>query len=686
MSRRPAIPFAGLLVLLAAAEIAWFAWFVALTLPNAGRNLSRWQLALVALPGIASPSTIGSGLSKLSRVEWLPQRLPILASAAWIGAGAIGIGYLILRALRLRDGFGKAERLAIAFGLGVAALGALALIAGRLGWLSPWPARIALALPVVAESICRFARRPGSEPTAWRWPSMAGLLLVATPFLVPALLSAMLPTIDYDALEYHLQGPKEYFQNGRISFLPHNVYTSMPFGVEMLHLLGMHVSGDWWTGALAGQVLIWAHAPMSAILLASTATRWATPRAGWVAAVAYLATPWIFRMASLPYVEGPLCYQHAALIALASRAWDAEEGPAGRLWAAVGLMAGSSLATKYPALISAVIPFSGLAMAAASRLRSPSIAARFGVGVLLIAGPWLAKNLVDHGNPVYPLAGKIFGGSPWSPAREAQWSAAHGPKAITAGDILKDSTDVAGRSDWQSPLYGALGPLALLRRGSRRRAAALMAYVGYIFLTWWLFTHRLDRFWLPMLPGLAILAGLGADWTPRRAWSLILVPVVSGGVFLGLAHSWTDLTAFNDWTADLTVLRSSVPRMLNPALKRLDDMLPPDARPLLVGQAAVFPMNHPIAYNTVFDDDIFESIAKGRTPEQVREELARRGITHIYLDQFEVDRHRKPGGYGFTDFVQPAEFGRLVDAGVLGPARILDDRGERLLYEVLPAR
>ena len=52
------------------------------------------------------------------------------------------------------------------------------------------------------------------------------------------ILGSMLPAIDFDVLEYHLQGPKEYFQAGRIAFLPHNVYTNMPFGVEMLHLLG----------------------------------------------------------------------------------------------------------------------------------------------------------------------------------------------------------------------------------------------------------------------------------------------------------------------------------------------------------------------------------------------------------------------------------------------------------------
>lgn len=686
MNRRPFLAFAVFLALIGLAECAWFAWFVSVPLPNAGRGLTRWQLALVALPGIADSSSIGLGLVKLSRVEWLPQRLPILASAGWIAAGAVALGFLILRGLQLRDAWTRAERLAIAFGLGVASLGVLTLIAGRLGLLAPWAVRIAIGVPIAAEAIGWVRRRPQAEPAAGRWPATIGLIALAAWFLVPSLLSAMLPTIDYDALEYHLEGPKEYFQNGRITFLPHNVYTSMPFNVEMLHLLGMHVSDDWWVGALVGQVLIWAHAPMAAILIGSTASRWASPRAGWVASAAYLSTPWIFRMAAIPYVEGPLCYQHAALIAIASRAWSAEPKQARRAWVVAGLIAGSSLATKYPALISAVIPFGLLATAAAVRLRSPILLAGFATGWLLIAGPWLVKNEVDHGNPVYPLASRVFGGSPWGPAREAKWSAAHGPKAISAGALVRDAVDVAGRSDWQSPLFVALAPLALLRRGSRRQAVAVAVYVAYIFLTWWLFTHRLDRFWLPMLPGLAILAGLGADWTDRRAWSLVLAVVATLGVFLGLAHSWTVLTAFNDWTDDLTVLRSSVPEMLNPAMKRLDDMLPPSARPLLIGQAAVFPMNHPIVYNTVFDDEIFETIARGKTPQEVREEFARRGISHVYLDQFEVDRHRKPGGYGFTDFVQPAEFRRLIDAGVLGPPRALDDQGERLLYEVLPAR
>ena len=102
--------------------------------------------------------------------------------------------------------------------------------------------------------------------------------LVIAPFLVIMLLGAMLPAVDFDVLEYHLQGPKEYYQAGRIAFLPHNVYTNMPFGVEMLHLMGMEVLGDWWWGGLVGQLLVALFAPAAAVLIAAAAGRAGTPR------------------------------------------------------------------------------------------------------------------------------------------------------------------------------------------------------------------------------------------------------------------------------------------------------------------------------------------------------------------------------------------------------------------------
>jgi hypothetical protein len=517
----------------------------------------------------------------------------------------------------------------------------------------------------------------------WSWTSILGFAVVAGPFLWIMALGAMLPTVDFDAIEYHLQGPKEYFQAGRIAFLRHNVYTSMPFGIEMLHLLGMEVVDDWWLGALVGQLLIALFAPMAAILIGLVAGRIGSNRAAWVAGVAYLTTPWIYRLGVLPYVEGPLCFYHAALIWAVART----RGDLLRTGLLAGLLAGGAMAIKYPALVSAVIPFSIWALWVSWRAQDGRVALAFGLGVIVVMAPWLGKNVIDTGNPVYPLGYKVFGGRHWDPDRDAKWSAAHGPKPIVAREFVRSIVDVAGRSDWQSPVFAALAPLAFLRRLWRKQAGWLALFSAYIFLTWWLFTHRLDRFWLPILPSLAILAGLGADWIDSSArwwlrwtWSGWLAIALGISITTNLVYCSTALAGLNDWMGDLIKLRKEVPQMVNPPLSRLDSELPAGARPLLVGQAAVFHLNRPIVYNTVFNEETIETIAKGRTPREVGGALQTLGVTHVYVDWFEVERYRSPGNYGFTPFVTPAVFAGLVEAGVLKPPVRLGLRQE--LYQV----
>ena len=281
------------------------------------------------------------------------------------------------------------------------------------------------------------------------------------------------------------------------------------------------------------------------------------------------------------------------------------------------------------------------------------------LGVGLVMTPWMARNLIDTGNPVYPLGYQVFGARHWDPARDAKWSAAHGRKPIEAWAFVRSVVDVAGRSDWQSPLFLALGPLAFLRRDRRRSAAWLAGLSAYLFMTWWLLTHRLDRFWLPMLPALAILAGLGADWVRAWTWTVMLAVLMSLTIGLSAVYCSTALAGLNEWTGDLIELRTSVPAMLNPPLARLDRLLEPGKKPLLVGQAAVFHLNRPIVYNTVFNEETIETLARGRTPAELNRELRRLGISDVYVDWHEIERYRSPGNYGFTPFVHPRAVRRL---------------------------
>ncbi|HEY2158857.1 MAG TPA: glycosyltransferase family 39 protein, partial [Isosphaeraceae bacterium] len=579
------------MAVLAVVELAWLAWALNVPLINANsaakpgdpliaRSFFLWHFLPAVLPGLSwRDSFLGGAVADLSHLENLPQRLPIVLAAGLIVFSGVALGMLVLRALGLHRRWSCLERIGVGFGLGMTGLGLFALLMGRAGLLSSWSARVGLVVPIVVGAVFLLRERMPADTGSRTNPShpellsAVGFFLIVGPFLVVMALGAMLPTIDFDAIEYHLEGPKEYFLAGRIGFLPHNVYASMPFGVEMLHLLGMHVLGDWWSGALAGQLVVASFAPMAGLMVWLTARRWGSPRAGWVAAVIYLTTPWTYRLAAIPYVEGPLCYYHAALVWAAGIAWGERRGKA---WLVVGLLAGGAMAIKYPALISAVVPFGLMAVAAglrgwfgarekpvaspdpppypppqggrvssssASEESSPSPLAgegrvrggtvsslgkrlspviAFGLGVAIVMAPWLLKNVVDTCNPVYPLGYRVFGGHDWDDAREAKWVNAHGPKPIGARAFIASALEVAGRSDWQSIAIFALAPLAFLRPGSRRAAWAIGGYVLYLFLTWWLLTHRLDRFWLPLLPGLAVLAGLGADWTRGRAWTALV--------------------------------------------------------------------------------------------------------------------------------------------------------------------
>jgi hypothetical protein len=77
---------------------------------------------------------------------------------------------------------------------------------------------------------------------------------------------------------------------------------------------------------------------------------------------------------------------------------------------------------------------------------------------------------------------------------------------------------------------------------------------------------------------------------------------------------------------------------------------------------------------------MFETLTRGRSAVEVRDALKHLGITHIYVDWQEIERYRSPSNYGFTPFVSPGEFERLVREGVLGRAEAVAEKRE--LFEV----
>ena len=351
---------------------------------------------------------------------------------------------------------------------------------------------------------------------------------LAVPFVLVIVGGALLPPVDFDVLEYHLQVPREWVQSGRIAFLPHNVYGNMPLGAETLAALTMALSpGElgWWWGALAGKLVMAGFAPLAAVLLVAAGRRFASPQAGIVAALIYLSTPWIVLVSVNGLNEGVIAYYLLAA-AYAAKLWlDAQQtDPAaarGYVWLA-GWMAGSAVACKYTSVVFVVMPLLVLVAVVSRRGGLVRAVLAFVLAVTCACGLWLAKNGVQTGNPVYPLLAQCVR-RPHAHAGERRAVPAGAPSAgrcggtsLLAATGLGVAAAVAGRQPLAQPADRFPSRRSIvLRRRTLRQAAFWLLGLLYVVAAWWLCTHRLERFLVPAWPLLALAAGIGATWSVR---------------------------------------------------------------------------------------------------------------------------------------------------------------------------
>jgi len=641
-------------------------------------------------------------------------------------------------------GFGRrsaAQQACIATALGLGLLSLFTLVLGVAGVLNRPAAWILLAIGGVAGlarlyvgQAERTARRdraatgkqPGptgvAAPSAT--PQSAGqlavralLLLLLTVPLVVALFGASLPpgvlwpeeANGYDVLEYHLQGPREYYDAGRITFLSHNVYTSFPQQMEMLYLLLMHLAGNPYAAAIPAQLL---HAACGILTVAALAA-WTKP--GWARYLVILlagSTPWLAYLGCLAYVENGMLFFAAVAAGLVIDLCREQQGADWRAILTAGLCAGLAGGCKYTALVFIAL---GLALAwlvamRASLSRRARSVAVFGVGVLVAFCPWLVRNVAFTGNPVYPLAYEWFDGKSWSTAQAQQWSAGHrirpaqdtpaGRLTIAAHELfgrvrseadVSQFTDPPTHSRFRPALFGqALFLLALagIVLGRSRHAAMLTIWTVLVVLGWICLTSIPGRFAVPLIVPLALLGGeCVADDRSRLKWPILLV-VLAGALFNDISLGGR-LREHNEyWKARAGV---SIPALVGQTsifvdANLLTQELPADASAWLVGEAAVFYVDRRIHYTVPFSRDPWLEFAGGAEPHECLDWLRERGVSHVVFSWSEIVRLRAT--YGFSDLVAPQWVARLEQAGLrLAKSEESPSGGVPVeIYEVPPAR
>ncbi len=412
------------------------------------------------------------------------------------------------------------ERWALGATLGLGLLGSVVFGLGAVGGLYPAVAYLLLGVLGVAggPEVRTLVRglRPRLHPMPgnrirwlWLYAGLVGLLSLG---------AALLPPTAWDALVYHLQGPRLHVEAHRLIAVPENFYLNSPAQVEMLFTWGLLLQGD-----LLAQLLHWVFWPLTAILLYALVRRNGNPEVGGWAVALWASVPFAGELAGVAYVDVGLT---AFVLGSAYAFLKWTESQNARWLTLAALFLGLAMATKYTAvtwlgLLALLVVYHG-----ARDQKRPvgwvvSQATKMGMIAALPVLPWLVKNWIVTGNPVYPF---LWGGVGWNETRAAWllWPG-HGysrnlldylalPWTMTVTGVSR----TAAFDATTGPLLLCLAPWVVLFRGLPKAVRYALILIGGQWVLFALLIGRYvylaeTRLLLPAFPLLCLVAAFVLD-------------------------------------------------------------------------------------------------------------------------------------------------------------------------------
>jgi hypothetical protein len=587
-------------------------------------------LQTAAFPPLASlAATLGGKLAHLAlfAVFWL----------AVYGVGR-GIAYALFRK--------QAPPPEVSLALGVVAFVYLAfgMCAARLAY----GAVVKVFVVAAAAAGLFFGRREWARLPArlGRWVaelevSTAALVVGGAVVVLPLALSAAHPPTFVDALVYHLAVPQAYAQAHGFTYLPYNLYASMPLGGSLFYV-----------GPLLWDGLICANASHLVVTVAAVAVtyrlarRWLGQFFAALAALLLLLTPIVFK------VVGGAQNDHFLLLFVVTFLYfyfgAAEvEGPARRRrYLASGLFLGAALAVKYVAAWALVAFLPVLTYDLIRRRTRPAEAALLlGVAVAFL-GPWLLKAYVERGNPVFPLLYDVFGGRDFSADQARRLTAWQYDMGFGRGwrDYLLLPYRISVKAD---VFYGGFAgrylpfvlPLAALAVAFFRRGGRLVAF-AWVYLVAWAVGPQQLRFLDGAVPAFAIaaagtLAAADEGWNAaaRRLWRVLVAALVFAVALpLLIAPIFSSLPR--------QVYLVGMPRedflrrwvAFYGAQEFLNRDLPDDSTVLLVHYNGTLYLERAAVYDSILEASAFLAAAEEAEEEaELYDWVRERDVTHVHL-------------------------------------------------------
>jgi hypothetical protein len=582
--------------------------------------------------------------------------IPFMIAVAWLTVLALsawGAGDLVCRGW-FAPGEPGIERSVLQLLAGTAVLAAAAGLLGLARFLNPITLLIVLgafcchgALRIFRHDFQLIAAE--HPPPSWAWLIVAiagGVSLAAATTFAPF----------YDQWHYHLAFPYQWLRNGSVITFARQAYSFLPANMGLLYVFSLAGPGPW-----AAQV---AHCWMGALTAAgaaSIARRLGARADGQVlAAAVFAATPAVIQLGALAGADlGVAAFATGAVIALLRI--QSKRGDPIR-WAVIsGVFAGLAAGAKYLALATVVVPtaaaivfisFASVSNGAPRARQALRVLLAFVIAVTAVVGPWLVRNTVQTGNPVYPYFAGVFADLSGDTSQtDHRVASGIGSFTITSRTVITALTlgtfERRGHAGDIGPAHLWLMPVICLWMWRRRRDPTSLVVFGVLVLgvVIWASGPPLGRYLVPSLALTAALAG--------SAWREIVTPLgtplrqIFGGLLLVILFANCNpirgeylrdqLACFLGLQTDEEYLQLNCTQL--EAFRTANDKLPAEAKVLLIGEPRAYGIDRAIVVEDQFRMPLLVELAeRSSSYTEIAEGLRNLGVTHLLWNAAEAKR------------------------------------------------
>lgn len=346
------------------------------------------------------------------------------------------------------------------------------------------------------------------------------IIIVVSIFLFTSsiMILAYTPPTSRDALIHHLAIPKLWINHGGFYDLPFMTHSYYPMNIDLLYIIPLMFKND-----IIPKYIHLSFALLTAYIIYWYLKKRVSKTYALLGILIFLSTPIIIKLSTTVYVDlGLLFFSGLSLLTLFR--WQ-EENFKIKWFIISAISCGLALGTKYNGLIAFLLLILAVPYFYVRRTGDSLKAIRYGLFFLVISlaifSPWIIKNYILTGNPIYPFYDSIFNkttvnsGSNLSVFQirrflygESWWEIILIPLRIF----------FAGKDGTPKQFDGVLNPILLiflpfsfLNKGGRKGEDVryLLLFALLYFLMVFFKTDMRIRYILPMVTPLVILAVYG---------------------------------------------------------------------------------------------------------------------------------------------------------------------------------